>query len=55
MGATDYIVKNTAKRTETKEIMKSQISASLFWALDNTIKFRFIQQAGSSQKSGGDI
>jgi AcrR family transcriptional regulator len=38
-----YLLENTSNISEVKDIMKSQFLASLFWSLDNTIKFRFIQ------------
>jgi AcrR family transcriptional regulator len=44
----DYLIQNTSNTSEIKEIMKSQFLATLFWALDNTLKFRFIQQFHSS-------
>jgi AcrR family transcriptional regulator len=48
----DYITKNTADTTDFKEEMKSQILSSLFWALDNSNKFRFIQQFHASPYIG---
>jgi AcrR family transcriptional regulator len=42
------IEKNTSKSDNLKEVMKSQFMSSLFWALDNQLKFRFIQQFHTS-------
>ncbi len=47
-----YIEKNTAKSDNVREVMKSQFLASLFWALDNAVKFKFIQQFHSSPYIG---
>lgn len=44
----DFLAKNTINSGGLKEVMKSQFLASLFWALDNPLKFRFIQQFHSS-------
>lgn len=44
----DYITKNTENQTDTKGKIKIQISATLFWGLENPFKFRFIQQFHSS-------
>jgi AcrR family transcriptional regulator len=44
----EYITKNSENNTQTKDIIKAQISASLFWGLDNNIKFRYIQQFQNS-------
>jgi AcrR family transcriptional regulator len=44
----EYITKNSESYTETKDSIKAQISASLFWGLDNEIKFRYIQQFQNS-------
>jgi AcrR family transcriptional regulator len=44
----DFLLKNTSNSDNLKEIMKSQFLASLFWALDNQLKFRFIQQFHTS-------
>ena len=44
----DYILANTVTDATTKEALKSQFLSSLFWALDNTMKFRYIQQIHSS-------
>jgi AcrR family transcriptional regulator len=44
----EFIEKNTAKSDNVKEVMKSQFLASLFWALDNLVKFKFIQQFHAS-------
>jgi AcrR family transcriptional regulator len=48
----EFIEKNTAKSDNVKEVMKSQFLASLFWALDNVVKFRFIQQFHTSPYIG---
>jgi AcrR family transcriptional regulator len=37
-----YISKNTADTADIKTTMKSQVLSSLYWALDNPTKFRFI-------------
>jgi AcrR family transcriptional regulator len=47
-----FIEKNTAKSDSLKEVMKSQFLSSLFWALDNQLKFRFIQQFHTSPYVG---
>jgi AcrR family transcriptional regulator len=47
-----FIEKNTAKSDNLKEVMKSQFLSSLFWALDNQLKFRFIQQFHTSPYIG---
>ena len=44
----EYMTENTSQSTLFKDIMKSQFLSILFWALDNTIKFRFIQQFTTS-------
>lgn len=44
----DFLAKNIVANGSLKEVMKSQFLASLFWALDNQLKFRFIQQFHSS-------
>ena len=44
----EYITKNTNDKADLKEELKSQILSSLYWALDNTTKFRFIQQFHTS-------
>ena len=43
-----YISANTNGSNDIKEEMKSQTLSSLFWALDNQAKFRFIQQFHTS-------
>ena len=48
----EFIEKNNAKSDNLKEVMKSQFLASLFWALDNMVKFRFIQQFHTSPYVG---
>lgn len=47
-----FIAKNTKETKDLKEVIKSQILSSLFWALDNSIKFRFIQQFHTSPYIG---
>jgi AcrR family transcriptional regulator len=44
----NYITENTENQSDTKGKIKIQISATLFWGLDNSSKFRFIQQFHSS-------
>ena len=48
----EYISKNTAHNADIKETIKSQVLSSLYWALDNPIKFRFIQQFHTSPYIG---
>lgn len=48
----DFITKNTKDNADIKETIKSQVLSSLYWALDNSIKFRFIQQFHSSPYIG---
>lgn len=48
----EYTSKNTAKNADIKETLKSQVLSSLFWALDNPTKFRFIQQFHTSPYIG---
>lgn len=48
----EYVIKHTADTKDIKAEMKSQILSSLFWALDNSIKFRFIQQFHTSPYIG---
>lgn len=48
----DFIKENTATTKNIKEEMKSQILSSLFWALDNPTKFRYIQQFHTSPYIG---
>lgn len=45
-----YLDRNTLSLNDRnlKEVMKSQYLASLFWALDNPLKFRFIEQFHAS-------
>jgi AcrR family transcriptional regulator len=47
-----FLEKNIAKSDNLKEIMKSHFLSSLFWALDNQLKFRFIQQFHASPYVG---
>lgn len=44
----EYVIRNTADNADIKETIKTQILSSLFWALDNPTKFRFIQQFHTS-------
>jgi AcrR family transcriptional regulator len=48
----DYVAKNTAGSAEIKEAIKTQVLSSLYWALDNPTKFRFIQQFHTSPYLG---
>lgn len=48
----EYVCKNTAENADIKETIKSQVLSSLFWALDNQTKFRFIQQLHTSPYIG---
>jgi AcrR family transcriptional regulator len=48
----EYISNNTAQNADIKESIKTQILSSLYWALDNSIKFRFIQQFHTSPYIG---
>jgi AcrR family transcriptional regulator len=49
---TDFVAKSTAENADIKETIKSQILSTLYWALDNATKFRFIQQFHSSPYLG---
>ena len=48
----DFVTKNTADNADIKETIKTQVLSSLFWALDNHTKFRFIQQFHTSPYIG---
>ncbi len=48
----EYISKNTADNADIKETIKTQVLSSLYWALDNPTKFRFIQQFHTSPYIG---
>jgi AcrR family transcriptional regulator len=48
----DYVSKNTTNTAGIKETIKTQVLSSLFWALDNPSKFRFIQQFQTSPYIG---
>jgi len=48
----EYTSKNTAKNANIKETLKTQVLAALHWALENPIKFRFIQQFHTSPYIG---
>lgn len=49
---TAYVSKNTAENADIRETMKTQVLSSLFWALQNPKKFRFIQQFHTSPYAG---
>ncbi len=44
----DFLIKNIKDSDNFKDVMKSQFWASLFWALNNQMKFKFIQQFHTS-------
>ncbi len=44
----NYVSNNTLHNDNIKETIKSQVLSSLYWALDNPTKFRFIQQLHTS-------
>lgn len=44
----DYIESNSSSESDIKEALKSQMLSSLFWALDHTTKFSYIQQFHTS-------
>lgn len=48
----EYVSKNTPNNADIKETIKTQVLSSLFWALDNPTKFRFIQQFHTSPYIG---
>jgi AcrR family transcriptional regulator len=48
----EFVSKNTAENAGIKEAIKTQILSSLYWALDNPAKFRFIQQFHTSPYIG---
>ncbi len=48
----EYVSKNTAGNADIKETIKSQILSTLYWALDNPVKFQFIQQLHTSPYIG---
>jgi AcrR family transcriptional regulator len=48
----EYVSKNTATNADIKETIKTQVLSSLYWALDNPTKFRFIQQFHTSPYLG---
>lgn len=48
----EYIKVHTQHSTGFKEEMKSQILSSLYWALENQTKFRFIEQFHTSPYIG---
>lgn len=47
-----YVAKNTADNADIKETIKTQVLSTLYWALDNPTKFRFVQQFHSSPYIG---
>ena len=47
-----YVSHNTAEDADIKEMMKTQVLSTLYWALDNPAKFRFIQQLHTSPYIG---
>ena len=44
----EYVAENTIVEQSLKETMKGYYLASLYWALDNNIEFRFVQQFKAS-------
>lgn len=48
----EFVSKHIANKKDIKESIKSNISSSLFWALDNPTKFHFIQQFHTSPYIG---
>jgi AcrR family transcriptional regulator len=48
----DYIKKNQEQDSDVKGAIKSQVLSSLYWALDNPVKFDFIQQFHTSPYIG---
>lgn len=48
----EYISKNTVENADIKETVKTQVLSTLYWALDNPNKFRFIQQFHTSPYIG---
>lgn len=48
----EYISKNIPDNVDIKKTIKSQVLSSLYWALDNSTKFRFIQQFNTSPYIG---
>ena len=48
----EFISKSTPENADIKETIKSQVLSSLYWALDNPTKFRFIQQFHTSPYIG---
>lgn len=47
-----YVSKNTADNAGIKETIKTQVLSTLYWALDNQTKFRFVQQFHTSPYIG---
>ena len=48
----EYVSKNTVDNANIKETIKSQVLSSLIWAIENSSKFRFIQQVHTSPYLG---
>lgn len=48
----EYISKSTTDNSDIKETLKTLVLSSLYWALDNPVKFRFIQQFHTSPYLG---
>ena len=48
----EFVSNQTDNKTDIKEIIKSNILSSLYWALDNPTKFHFIQQFHTSPYLG---
>lgn len=44
----EYVVENSTQENSLKDTMKGQYLASLYWALDNKLEFRFVEQFKSS-------
>lgn len=48
----EYVSKNTTDDADLKLNIKTQVLSSLYWALDNSTKFKFIQQFHTSPYIG---
>lgn len=48
----EFVANNTVNKAEKKETIKTQVLSTLYWALDNTTKFRFIQEFNTSPYIG---
>lgn len=44
----EFVSENTAINADTKQSIKTHVLSSLFWALENPLKFRFIEQIHTS-------